>query len=221
MEITYVGHSCFKLKGKKATVVTDPYLPKVTGFVMPSIAADIVTISHNHDDHNAADKISGTSRREKPYVIAAPGEYEVSGVGVFGWGSYHDDKGGADRGKNTIYTIHIDGVAIGHLGDLGHSLSEEQVANIGLIDVLLVPVGGYHTISPETAAEVIAAIQPSYAVPMHYQTEEHNQDLFAKVTPLTAFLKVMGDQYQTKNSLEVSGNNQPEETEIVVLTPNH
>lgn len=99
MEITYIGHSCFKLKGKKATVVTDPFSTQMTGLSRPSLSADIVTVSHGHEGHNAVTGITGTSRREIPYLIKAPGEYEVGGVGVFGWGSYHDGKTGGKEEK--------------------------------------------------------------------------------------------------------------------------
>ena len=102
MDITYLGHAAFKLKGKEATVVTDPFDKKMVGFAMPQSSADIVTISHEHDDHNACQQVSGTARRPEPYVIRAPGEYEVSGVGVFGWRSFHDQQEGAERGTNTI-----------------------------------------------------------------------------------------------------------------------
>ena len=131
MEITYLGHSAFKIKGKSATIVTDPY-DKGVGFTMPKVSADIVTLSHKHEDHSAANKVSGTARRDEPYVIEAPGEYEVNGIGVFGWGSFHDDKKGEERGKNTIYTYMVDGIRLGHLGDLGHEI-DDDLDNSGML----------------------------------------------------------------------------------------
>ena len=147
MIITYHGHSCFKLKGKRGTVVTDPYDDAV-GFSMPRLSADIVTVSHDHFDHNAAGKISGTARRDNPFVIAEPGEYEVGRISVFGTKTYHDSSKGAERGLNTVYTVLIDGMKICHLGDLGHELTADQLDAIGSIDILLCPVGGSFTIGP-------------------------------------------------------------------------
>ncbi|OGV96365.1 hypothetical protein A2W24_04500 [Microgenomates group bacterium RBG_16_45_19] len=216
MELTYIGHSCFKLKGKKSVLVTDPYQPKAVGFSLPPLSAEVVTVSHDHEDHNAVSRVTGTARRDKPYVISAPGEYEILGIGVFGWGSHHDDEAGKERGKNTMYTIHIDGVSVGHLGDLGHTLTQEQVEHLGLIDILLVPVGGVYTLDPVQAATVVAAIQPSYIVPMHYKTAKHNQT-FAKLEEVTAFVQEMGGQAQTMESLTVTAGTSLEEAEIIIL----
>lgn len=218
MDITYLGHSAFKLRGKIATVVTDPYSSTV-GFDLPKVSADIVTISHQHDDHNAFEKISGTSRRPEPYVIQAPGEYEVSGVGVFGWQTYHDDKEGKERGKNTIYIIHLDGLRICHLGDLGHVLSESQIHQIGEIDVLLIPVGGFYTINAKQAVEVVKSLQPSIVVPMHFQTPKHNSDRFAQVAPVTQFLTEMGieEPLETQEKLVLTPSDLPEETVVNLL----
>lgn len=218
MDITYLGHSAFKLRGKIATVVTDPYSSTV-GFDLPKVSADIVTISHQHDDHNAFEKISGTSRRPEPYVIQAPGEYEVSGVGVFGWQTYHDDKEGKERGKNTIYIIHLDGLRICHLGDLGHVLSESQIHQIGEIDVLLIPVGGFYTINAKQAVEVVKSLQPSLVVPMHFQTPKHNSELFAQVAPVTLFLTEMGieEPLEAQEKLVITPADLPEETVVNLL----
>jgi L-ascorbate metabolism protein UlaG (beta-lactamase superfamily) len=218
MDITYLGHSAFKLRGKVATVVTDPYNASV-GFDLPKVSADIVTISHHHEDHNAFEKIGGTSRRPEPYIIKAPGEYEVSGVGVFGWQTFHDDKEGKERGKNTIYIIHIDGLRICHLGDLGHVLSEAQVHQIGEIDVLLVPVGGFYTINAKQAVEVVKSLQPSIVVPMHFLTPKHNSELFAQVAPVTQFLTEMGieEPLEAQEKLALTASDLPEETVVNLL----
>lgn len=218
MDITYLGHSAFKLRGKIATVVTDPYSSTV-GFDLPKVSADIVTISHQHDDHNAFEKIGGTSRRPEPYVIQAPGEYEVSGVGVFGWQTFHDDKEGKERGKNTIYIIHLDGLRICHLGDLGHVLSESQIHQIGEIDVLLIPVGGFYTINAKQAVEVVKSLQPSIVVPMHFQTPKHNSELFAQVASVTQFLTEMGieEPLETQEKLVLTPSDLPEETVVNLL----
>jgi L-ascorbate metabolism protein UlaG (beta-lactamase superfamily) len=218
MEIIYLGHSAFKLKGKTATLVTDPYEKKLVGFAMPKVSADIVTVSHQHEDHNAASRVGGTARRQKPYLIEAPGEYEVNGIGVFGWGSFHDASQGKDRGKNTMYSIMIDGINVCHLGDLGHTLDDDQIQGLGIVDVLLIPVGGFYTIGPDKAAEVIQQLQPTWVIPMHYKTMAHDTQAFEKVLGLEAFLKEMGEEATIeKEKLVIKAGDTREETEIVVL----
>lgn len=218
MDITYLGHSAFKLRGKIATVITDPFGSSV-GFDMPKSSADIITVSHQHEDHNAIEKVNGTARRPQPYLIQAPGEYEVSGVGVFGWQTFHDDQEGALRGKNTIYIIHLEGLKICHLGDLGHILSEAQVHQIGEIDVLLIPVGGFYTINAKQAVAVIKELQPSIVVPMHYQTPKHNTETFKEVAPVSQFLTEMGleESIEHQEKLVLTAAELPEETVVSVL----
>lgn len=192
MEITYLGHSAFKLKGKVGTVVTDPFGSDV-GFKMPSVSADVVTISHNHFDHNALKVVSGTTRREKPFVVENPGDYEVGGISVFGFKTYHDPAEGKEKGENYVYAIDIDGVRIVHLGDLGHELTKEMVEELGSVDVLLCPVAGaFGIIDAKKAIEIIRAIEPSYVIPMHFLTPEHDQKAFIGMQTLEDFLKAYG-----------------------------
>lgn len=218
MDITYLGHSAFKLKGKDATVITDPYDKKLVGFALPQVSADVVTISHEHEDHNAIKLVSGTSRRTEPYVIRAPGEYEIGGVGVFGWGSYHDTQHGAERGKNTIYSIIVDGVRVVHLGDLGDIIADDLVEGLGTVDVLLTPVGGVKTIGPKEAAAVVEKLSPSIVIPMHYKTPDHSA-AFADLQEVGEFLKLMGvTDVQPQDKLKVTEDNLPEETQTIVLS---
>lgn len=218
MDITYLGHSAFKLKGKEATVVCDPFDKKTVGFSMPSTSADVVTISHLHEDHNATKLISGTARRPEPYVIQAPGEYEINGVGIFGWRSYHDAAEGSERGKNTIYSIIMDGVRVVHVGDLGHIVDEDLVEGLGAVDVLLTPVGGVYTIGPKEAAAVIEKLSPQIVIPMHFKTPEHNPATFAELAEVDEFLKLMGvTEYEPLDKLKVTPENLPLETQVVVL----
>lgn len=216
MEITYLGHSSFKLKGKNGTVVIDPYNDDV-GFKLPNVSADIIVVSHQHYDHNATGKVSGTTRRAKPFIVSEPGEYEVGGISVFGIPSYHDDEKGAKRGLNTIFTMLIDDVLVCHLGDLGHALTNEQVTQIGSIDVLLCPVGGEFTIGPKIAVKTIHELEPSYIIPMHYRTEKHASS-FAEVKTLSDFLKEYGLSPAAQPKLNVEKSRLPEETELVVLS---
>ena len=216
MTITYHGHSCFKIKGKRGTVVTDPYEDYV-GFSLPSLSADIVTVSHKHPDHNAASKVNGTARRQKPFIIDAAGEYEVGGISVFGVPSFHDATQGAERGPNTIFTILVDDLRVCHLGDLGHALTDEMIEAIGEIDVLLVPVGGVYTIDPVMAVKTIRSLEPSIVVPMHFKTELHKQDLFGEMKTLEDFLKEYGVEVKPIEKIEVDELSLPEETEVIVL----
>src|SRR3989344_3237556 len=181
MEITYLGHSCFKLKGKTASAVTDPYLTKCD--------ADVVTVSHGHDDHNQISKEGGT-----PFVIDGSGEYEVKGVSVIGVASWHDDQAGAKRGPNIIYVIEIDGLRVCHLGDLGHKLSDAQLEEIGSVDIVLVPVGGEYTLDAKQASDVVKQLDPWITIPMHYQQPGLDSARFGKLTGVEMFLKEMGKE---------------------------
>jgi L-ascorbate metabolism protein UlaG (beta-lactamase superfamily) len=215
MEITYLGHSAFKLKGKDGTVVTDPFADGI-GLSFPNVSADIITISHQHEDHNASKRVNGTARRAEPFVAEFPGEYEVGGISVFGVPSFHDDEKGAARGQNTIFTILIDDLRVCHLGDLGHELTAGQLEAIGVVDVLLCPVGGHFTIDAKQAMTVIQQIEPSYVLPMHYKTANHGEG-FSQVEPLETFLKEYGVQPVSQPKLVVEKLKLPEETELVVL----
>src|SRR5579859_8137184 len=167
MDITYLGHACFKLKGKDTTVITDPYDSAMLGIKFEKADADIVTISHHHPDH---DNISNVTNIKK--IVDGPGEYEVAGVSIIGIQTFHDDNKGADRGKNTIYVIEMDGFRLLHLGDLGHKLDEGQLKEIGTIDILFVPVDPTYNLNPKLAVEVVRQIGPSITIPMHFKNEE-------------------------------------------------
>ncbi|MDH5532919.1 MAG: MBL fold metallo-hydrolase [Candidatus Pacebacteria bacterium] len=216
MEITYLGHSSFKLKGSEGTVVTDPFDGYV-GFNMPSASADIVTVSHDHKDHNNTKPISGTARRKSPFIVDHPGEYEVGGISVFGVKTAHDDNGGVERGDNTVYSILIDGVKVCHLGDLGHELTQAQLSEIGSVDILLCPVGGVFTIDPKMAVKTIQALEPSYIIPMHYKTPKHDTNVFGELNTLEEFLKEYGAEVTPEAKLSTTKERLPEETELVVL----
>ncbi len=212
MDITYLGHSSFRLKGKNATVVTDPY--DGIGLKYPKhVTADIVTVSHGHGDHNAVTVVEGT-----PYVVQGPGEYEVKGVDIVGIGSFHDDTKGEERGANTIYRIEVDGVSIVHLGDLGHVPTAAQIEDMGVVHVLLVPVGGHYTIDAKQAVEVINEIEPSIVIPMHYNRAELDQKIFEKVESLDVFLKAFGKEgVVAQPKLVITKDKIPPEMQLVVL----
>ncbi len=216
MEITALGHSSFKLKSKQGVVVTDPY-DKSVGFAMPTASADIVTISHDHHDHNQAGLIKPTTGREHPFIITAAGEYEVAGISVFGYNAYHDDKNGEERGRNIVYSIIMEGVNVVHLGDLGHELTDSFIADLGEVDVLLCPVGGIYTIDAKKAVEVIQEIDPYYVIPMHYKTDKHDAKTFGELQTVADFEKAFGVTVDTVKSLTVSASSKPEQTTLVVL----
>jgi len=181
MDIFWLGHSCFRIKGSGATLITDPYSPD-TGYTMGKQSARIVTVSHAHPGHSNVQAIS-----DEPKAIVGPGEYEVSGVLIVGFKTYHDNDKGEKRGKNTVFIIHMDELTICHLGDLGHSLTSEQLEELEDVDVLFIPVGGVSTIDGSKAAEVVRQIEPKIVIPMHYQTEASKRQL----NPVDLFLKEM------------------------------
>lgn len=211
-----MGHSCFKIRGKNGIVVCDPFSGKI-GFPFPKVSADIVTVSHHHFDHDAADQVSGTARKEKPYVIDAPGEYELLDIAVSVHPSFHDAESGKLRGKNNISVIRIEGIAIAHLGDLGHLLSDSDIDSLGVIDVLMVPAGGEFTVNPKQAVEIVEAIEPSIVIPMHYRSEKHGSE-FARLATVDEFLKEMGKVgIAPVDKLSLTAGSLPEEMEVVVL----
>ncbi len=183
MVISWYGHSCFKIQSGEIVVFTDPFSKEI-GLTPPRSQAHIVTISHNHFDHNNVEAISGN-----PLIINGPGEYETKGVNIRGIFSYHDDKLGKERGTNTIYVIEIEGIKICHLGDLGQKkLTDEQLEQIDEVDILMVPVGGEATLDAEEAVEIINQIEPRLVIPMHYKIPGLN----LKFAGVEAFLKEMG-----------------------------
>lgn len=215
MDITYLGHSSFKIRTKTATIITDPFDPQMVGLKFPPQEADIVTISHDHGDHNFLEKISGVKK-----VVAGPGEYEISGISIIGFPSFHDTKSGAERGKNTIYVYEADGLRLAHLGDLGHTLSDELVSQMGTIDILMIPVGGAFTIDPKQASEVEGKIDPYFVLPMHYKVPGINEQTFGKLEPVEVFLKEVGLSVESlpKFSIKKEDIIEDQSTKAIVLS---
>jgi len=207
MEIVWLGHSCFRLKGKEAVIVTDPY----EGLKADSLLADIVTVSHEHPGHSFL-----TAMKDEPKVLRGPGEYEIRGAFIYGFRTFHDNVRGRARGKNIIFLIQADGVKVCHLGDLGHVLSAEQVEELSDTDVLLVPMGGDSTIGAAEAAEVVNLIDPKLVIPMHFQSQKGKPNS----APLSKFLQEMGLRVASPlPKLAVTKTNLPAETQVVVLEP--
>ncbi len=210
MDIYYYGHSCFKIKGKTASVIVDPYGAD-TGLKLPKdMTADVAIKSHEHSDHNNVSAVDGS-----PLVVAGPGEYEVKGVGITGVGTFHDNKSGEERGVNTVYNILVDGVNVVHLGDLGHTLSDEQVQSIGNCDILMVPIGGVYTIDAEEAVKVVASLEPKIVIPMHFGVAGLKYELEGAGN----FLKEMGaEAVEPQGKLTVTKDKLPDETQVVLLS---
>lgn len=213
VDIWWLGQACVKVKGKDASIVFDPYNAQFTGLKPLKLDANIVCVTHSHEDHNYVDAVKGVDD-EAPFVIFGPGEYEKSGVNIVGVSSFHDDKNGAERGKNTIYLTTIDEVNIVHLGDLGQSkLTQDQIEELSLCDVVMIPVGGVYTIDAKQAPDIIAALEPKIVIPIHYKLP----GLKFNLEPVDNFLKAMGKEKKPQSKISISKDRLPEELEIAVL----
>ncbi|MEX0869832.1 MAG: MBL fold metallo-hydrolase [Candidatus Spechtbacterales bacterium] len=212
MVISWYGQSCFKIQSGSTVVVTDPF-NKSIGLNPPKAEAQLVLISHDHPDHNNIATIKGS-----PFVIDGPGEYDHLGIRVEGMLSYQDNKEGEDRGLNTIYSIKMDNIQICHLGYLGqHNLNDDQLERLGEVDILLIPVGGEHTIDGENAVEIINQIEPRLVIPMHYKIK----GIKTKPEGVDGFLKAIGkNDASPQDKLTIKKKDLPgpeEKTEVVVL----
>ena len=208
MEISWLGHSCFRIKGRQVTVITDPYPPDL-GYSLGKLTAQIVTVSHQHPSHSYVQGVGG-----EPKLVTGPGEYEINGVLITGIATFHDMERGQKKGKNTVYLIELDEVSVCHLGDLGHVLTAEQVEELGNVDVLLLPVGGVSTINAPLAAEVVRQLEPKAVVPMHYRTEASSREL----EPVDRFLKEIGvKEIGSQPKLTLTHSSLPASTQVFVL----
>jgi len=215
MELTWYGHSCFRMAERgMASVVTDPYDDSI-GYPTLRLKADIVTVSHDAPGHNNLDAVKGGAR-----PITGPGEYEIGGVFITGIATLRangDRKKKADAEapkRNTLYLFDFEGLTICHLGDLEHVPTQAQIEALGSVDVALVPVGGGGGLNAAQAAEVISLVEPSIVVPMHYKTPA----VSLKLDPVGKFLKEMGlGALQPEPSLKLTKSGLPDETHVVLL----
>ncbi len=212
MDITYLGHSSFKIKTKTATVLTDPFDPKMVGFKFPQVEAEIVTVSHNHADHNFVEKVTGIKK-----ILEGPGEYEVSGVSIVGLQTFHDSDEGEKRGRNTVYVMESEGLRIAHLGDLGHMISDELIDEMGSIDILMIPVGGTYTIGPKEAVEICSKVDPYFVMPMHYRAEGINLSQFEKLEPKETFLKEIGATVEVMPKFSIKKSDIGDEQSLKII----
>ncbi len=214
MQIQWLGQSSFKIQtktsGEEITIAIDPYSDEI-GLKMPKFQADIALISHQHKDHNNIEAIKG-----EPFVISNPGEYETKNVFVYGIPAWHDNKEGAERGAVTIFRIQTEGLNIVHLSDLGSKLNAEQLDKIGNVDILMIPVGGIHTVDGKIASEIIAEVEPRIVIPMHYQIP----GLEYKLNTVEEFLRVSGLPSEKMDRLKIAKKDLiTEGTKIVILNP--
>ena len=210
MEITWYGHSCFRLTERgMATVVTDPYDHDSIGYSSLKLKGDIVTVSHDATGHNNIKAVKGTS-----HVIKGPGEYEIGGVFITGVQTNGHDKKNEAELRNTLYVFDYDGITVAHLGDLQKVPSQTEIEALGTVNVALVPVGGGGGLNAAKAAEVISLLEPNIVIPMHYATK----DVKVKLDSLDKFLKEMGlSASEMETSLKVTRSGLPQETHVAVL----
>jgi L-ascorbate metabolism protein UlaG (beta-lactamase superfamily) len=214
MKIKYYGHAAFLIASNQGTkIITDPYESGAFGgqltYGQIKDQADIVLISHDHADHNETKSLPGS-----PQIVKESGSKTAKGISFKGISTYHDPSKGSERGTNTIFTFSIDGIQVCHLGDLGHTLSEKELNEIGQVDILLTPVGGFFTIDSNEATRVVEQIKPKVVIPMHFKTEK----CAFPIAPVEDFLKGKPSLKRLKSS-EVSfeKNSLPQKMEILVL----
>ena len=208
MDISWYGHACFRLGERGVVAITDPPSDDL-GYERPRIRADVVTISHDHPGHN-----NRVGFRGGPKFFDGPGEYEVKGVFITGIATYHDERNGSVRGRNTIFLFDFDGMTVCHLGDLGHVPTQDQVEALSDVDILLIPVGGLHTVDASKATEVISLIEPRLVIPMHYKTPVEK----ARLDTVDKFVKEMGlPSMPPQSELKIAKSALPEETQVVLL----
>jgi L-ascorbate metabolism protein UlaG (beta-lactamase superfamily) len=181
---------------------------------MAKTECDIVTISHDHQDHSCLDKIAGD-----PLILNMPGEYEKGGIRVTGFESYHDKKRGEERGRNIIYRVEMEDLIIVHCGDLGHLLSKDLQEEIGDVNVLMIPVGGVYTIDAEEAVKIVNEMQPDIVIPMHYKQDKLDSKTFGGLLEVSAFVSAMGVDPVIKGEkkVKISSADIGEDTKIIVM----
>ena len=213
MKLKWLGHAAFLITSEEGVkIVTDPFEPGIFGVNYGKMEepADIVVVSHEHSDHNYVKGVPGS-----PRVIRGTGAHQVKGVEFMGIASYHDDSGGSQRGPNNIFCFTVDGIKLCHLGDLGHQLSDKQLAAIGEVDVLLTPMAGNFTLDAAGASRVIDQVKPRVVIPMHYQTDRCPTFPVSDVEPFLAG-KTNVKRMDT-SEVEFKRGQLPAATEIVVL----
>jgi L-ascorbate metabolism protein UlaG (beta-lactamase superfamily) len=214
MKIKWYGHSAFLITSDEGIkIIMDPYEPGAFGGQLSygkiKDQADIVITSHDHGDHNYTKDLPGT-----PQIVKESGSKTIKGISIKGIPTYHDLSKGSERGTNTVFTLEIDNIQLCHLGDLGHLLSDKELAEIGPVDILLIPVGGFFTIDPKEATQVADQIKPKILIPMHFKTAKCG----FPIAPVEDFLKGKVNTKRPKTSeINFDKKNLPQQMEVVVL----
>lgn len=209
MTISWFGQSCFRIEAKEGSILIDPFSKEI-GLRPPKIKDDLVLVTHAHSDHNNLDGLN-----PEAFVIKNPGEYEKQGIAVHGVLSYHDKTQGKERGLNTMYVIKAEDMIVCHMGDFGEEkLSDEQIEQIGDVDVLMIPVGGVFTINYKEAVGVISQIEPKIVIPMHYKLPDLKIDLEG----VDKFVKELGLSPEKIDKFKIAKKNLPaEEMKLIIL----
>jgi len=209
--IKWLGHSCFLISlDDVVKIVTDPFDNSV-GYPKPDVTADVCLVSHDHFDHNCVSVVKGN-----PEVVKGTGEKKAKEVNFKGVAAFHDEKQGSLRGENTIFVWELGGMRFAHVGDLGTELSPDQIKEMGQVDVLFVPTGGYYTIDAATAGKVVSSLNPKVVIPMHYKTPVLGPNF--PIAGVDEFLKGKENVVKVgKNSVSFKKETLPEKTTIYVL----
>ena len=215
MKIKWYGHAAFLITSNQGVkILTDPYEPGAFGGQLSygkiTDQTDIVLTSHDHADHNHTGDLPGS-----PQIIKGSGSRTSKGIHVKGIATFHDPSKGSERGANTIFAFTVDGIQICHLGDLGHVLTQKELTEIGPVDLLLTPVGGFYTIDAKEAAQIAEAIKPKVLIPMHFKTEKCG----FPIAPVEDFLRgKTGVKHPGVSEVAFEKTTLPQQMEIVVLT---
>ena len=210
LQIRWHGHACFEITNG-ITIVTDPHDGSSIGIQKPTVLADVVTVSHDHYDHNSVKSVEKSNTK----IITDERKRSVGDAIIKGFASYHDECQGEKRGNNIIFKIEIDGMKFCHLGDLGHELDSDLAEQIGDVDILFIPVGGTYTLDAATAWNVIDTIKPRIIVPMHYKFE----GLSLPIAPVDEFLEMRDcEEVRVGVEMDIEKEELPEEQEVWVFT---
>ncbi len=190
MKIRWYGQANILIESVQGiNIQCDPY-DDTLGYRIPDFKPDIVTVSHNHFDHNAVEFIGGT-----PETVREQGDFDIKGVDIKGVGVYHDKVRGKKRGKNIVFKIHIDNMDFIHMGDIGHTLSEETARRLKPCDIVAVPVGSRYTVEGKDAADIVRSLSPSVVIPIHYDTPSNRIGLNSADEFLKEFMDVRRSRY--------------------------
>ena len=213
MKIKWLGHSCFLITSDQGVrLLTDPFhADSSSGLKYAEVKepVDLVTVSHDHFDHNNTEALPG-----KPEILKGHSNKIIKDISIGGIASYHDETKGSQRGANTIFCFDVDGIKVCHLGDLGHDLGKDEIDKMGRVDILLIPIGEVFTIGVDTASNICQQVKPRMVIPMHYKTDQCSWLKYG----VEDFIKGKSDVRKlSANEVEIKKEALPQQMEIVVL----